>query len=336
MVLDDLKKFSPVELANCGVLVPALRQGYICPKCGSGQRENGTGLSVKAYSWGNHFQCFSCGAKFTAVDLVGEYLKVDATSREGRIEIVKWCEGKTNSPSFNRKTQETKSVTTSKFEPTNKTATAEPAKTYRKFYYFAQQELEKYLAEHGNKIRGLTAETLRRAGAGIATHTGSNKSWLVLPYADTKYFKRELDGKGKYFTAGQARSLYNPCNAFDASQEMVFVVEGEINCLSMIQAGYNAVAVGGSANFEKLAEWLNELNLQHRPILYLLPDDDKTLIEVYEKTFNALDSAGYKFCFYCFDEKGNIGDVNDVLKVYGEGTLRTLIKKIDKNWLKNF
>ena len=110
--------------------------------------------------------------------------------------------------------------------------------------------------------------------------------------------------------------------------------------MSMIQAGYNAVAVGGSANFEKLAEWLNELNLQHKPILYLLPDDGETFIEVYEKTFNALDSAGYKFYFYCFydrlgDKKRKV-DVNDVLK-FGEEHLKIwLDKKVNPFRLKNF
>ena len=317
-IFSEIKLVEPEELERRGVIVPALNGGYIC-SCGSGQRENGTGLSVKRYDWGYLYHCWSCKENFTAVDLIGAYIGVDARMQIGRAQIASWYR-----ENFSTMLREEIQTTPMK-ESAPKTELADLSK----FYRFARNELEKYLRLNGGRIRGLSAKLLRQAGAGIATHTGSQNNWLVLPYDKCRCFKRELNGTRKYFTKGAKKSLYNPCNAFDGKTP-VFIPEGEINCLSIVQAGFNAVAVGGVENYAKLPEWLSAENLPENLRLILLPDDDifrnETMVENLLSVQVTLQELGYTVSLDFLNQNGM--DANEILQREGEVELKNILTKI--------
>ena len=317
-IFSEIKLIEPAELELRGVIVPAKFGTYLC-QCGSGQRENGTGLSVKRYDWGYLYHCWSCKENFTAVDLIGEYIGVNARMQIGRAQIASWYR-----ENFSTMLREEIPTTPMK-ESAPKTELADLSK----FYRFARNELEKYLSLNGGKIRGLSANLLRRAGAGISTHTGSQNNWLVLPYDKCRCFKRELNGTRKYFTKGAKKSLYNPCNAFDGKTP-VFIPEGEINCLSIVQAGFNAVAVGGVENYAKLPEWLAAENLPENLRLILLPDDDicrnEKIVEDLLSVQVNLQELGYTVNLDFLNQKGM--DANEVLQREGDVALRNILTKI--------
>ena len=317
-IFDEMKMVEPAELERRGVIVPALNGGYIC-SCGSGRGANATGLSAKRYDWGYLYHCWSCKGNFTAVDLIGAYIGVDARMQTGKAQIADWYES-------NFSVAERGNI---QVAPMKQTVAKAELKDLSKFYYVARNQLEKYLIANGGVIRGLSAEILRGAVAGIATHKDSENNWLVLPYDKCRCFKRELNGAGKYFTANAARSLYNPFNAFAGDKSVVFVVEGEINCLSIVQAGFNAVAVGGVENYAKLPEWLAALNLDYLPKIILLPDDD---ISKNEKIVDELLLLTGKFnegCAVKLDFLNQNGmDANEILQREGVAELKNILTKI--------
>ena len=162
-------------------------------------------------------------------------------------------------------------------------------KDYSKFYQFCRENLEKY----GGEIRGLSKEFLRKVGAGYLQDK-DGKEWLILPYNNHQFFKRELDGTDRMFIKGK-RPAYNPLNAFE--NDLVFVTEGEIDCLSVMFAiGFNnAISVGSAENFEKLPEWLKALNLPA-----------ELAVEKWKK-------AGYQATYFTFSNGTEKVDANNIL-----------------------
>ena len=57
---------------------PDKHGGYICPLCGSGSGEKGTGATIKKMASGNlRISCWSCGFKGSVIDWIIEWQKVD-------------------------------------------------------------------------------------------------------------------------------------------------------------------------------------------------------------------------------------------------------------------
>ena len=105
-------------------------------------------------------------------------------------------------------------------------------------------------------IRGITPETARRFNLGYIQNiptckeNWADKGWIVFPYVDDddvvllKY--RSIVEKDFRREPGMKTTLYN-LPAIDAF-EPLFVVEGEIDALTMEQAGFHAVSLPAATN----------------------------------------------------------------------------------------
>jgi replicative DNA helicase len=137
---------------------------------------------------------------------------------------------------------------------------------YSKFYAYAQSRL--HLTDYPQK-RGLDSEVARRFMLGFAPGykcmgaNGGTVLWdaLIIPVRRGCYVARNINAadKLKRYRKIGGNEIYHT-NALD-SPKPVFVVEGEIDALSVITAGAEAMALGSLSNAPKLIR----LVMSHKP-----------------------------------------------------------------------
>jgi len=102
----------------------------------------------------------------------------------------------------------------------------------------------------------------------------------------------------------------------------VVVVEGEVDALSVYQAGVPAVALGGSNLSENQARLLRNARASE---IVLFTDNDPAGVKARKAIEKAL--LGYKIVKYVsFDSVPNCKDANDILRLHGPNRVRELIE----------
>lgn len=130
--------------------------------------------------------------------------------------------------------------------------------------------------------RKLKLDTIAKFVIGAAELNG--ELWFVMPSFSSKgeglfYKSRNLPGTTKKFSApsGREAPLFNASDGLKhaVDSKELFIVEGEMDCISMVNQGYlNTVGVPG-ANVKK-TEWITELRSLGIDTFYLIYDLDKT------------------------------------------------------------
>ena len=222
------------------LLARAKTAGWICPKCGNGQGKDGTGITEDPNNPG-HYKCFKCdfyGDVFDVADIVNGDPKGTAFKREG-----------------NGGTQNVHNV--SKVHKTQK-----PQITHEKHEEYIEKCVAALAGSPGEaylKARGFSDETIATARLGY----DSAREMITIPYPGVDYYlgrKIYVEGRGKYYKPKQEIYGLEPIyNAAALDNMFSFVTEGQLNALSIIQAGGNAFAIGGSGaskleRYEKLPE----------------------------------------------------------------------------------
>ena len=64
------KHFDPQTLVGYGLLESARNSGYVCPKCGNGTGEDGTGIEFDLVNDGYKGYCHKCYGHFDVFDLI--------------------------------------------------------------------------------------------------------------------------------------------------------------------------------------------------------------------------------------------------------------------------
>lgn len=306
-IFDEMKKITPNELENAGVITTARRSGYICPYCGNGTGEDGDGLSVTPYDWGFNYRCFGkCnGANYTAIDLIAAHLGYDAKTQEGRAKTATRAKEMFNLSDSSTFSGENKKVA----EPMNDGATEKNIKTtknYSKFYETVQNQLAKFLNSTGGNFRGLSFEDWREVGAGIATaadlksigeNIPASSRCLILPYNSSRFLIRSIDNAPQVKrgnTGGKKTEVYNPYNV--NFEKAVFVPEGEIDAMSIHKAGFPAVALSGAGEYKILIRTLESSGVDKakvRIILLFDNNDSGAGQNAAKKAIAELKAAGY-------------------------------------------
>lgn len=236
---------------------------YVCPLCGSGTGKSKTGaFSIKD---GTTWKCFSCDQGGDIFDLIGRH--------EGLVNYadqVKWLES-------------WKGVTVS---TGNETAPAAPAPrttpaNYSTYYLQAKQRLNET-----DYHRGISNETLARFNVGFDpawTHPEpkdpTKKKYpsprLIIPTSHESYIARDTrpDAPAEYAKMKVGHVHIFNARALERAERPIFVVEGELDALSIIDAGGEAIALGSTTMIKKLAEIL-EKNKPGQPLIIALDDDE--------------------------------------------------------------
>ncbi len=125
--------------------------------------------------------------------------------------------------------------------------------------------------------RGFSMATIQMYKLGALHREGVN--YAIYPYFDaagnaTNFKGRSVSGKKKFIApANRAASLFNSSCLTQGMAELV-MVEGEADCLSLLNQGYlTAVGVPGASN--KKTEWIDKLDSTQPKKIYILYDNDK-------------------------------------------------------------
>jgi replicative DNA helicase len=253
---------------------------FACIACGSGTGENGTGAM---HNHEDHLHCYSCDKTFKNHDIAAYLAGLPVGSAYHGNDFHRYAEkvfemlGKsydyeppTNfSSSSNNNSRLALPVESLKEQE-------QPPKNHSKFYKFAQSQLPQFITEQGGSYRGLTLDDWQAVDAGIADNF-RNAKCLILPYDDYTFFARSIKGEKfnvKQKNKGGKVQIYNPYRVFSSS-EIIFITEGEIDCITINKFGYAAIATGGAGQISKI---INQIEIcattTEKPLFIVMFDNN--------------------------------------------------------------
>ena len=303
----------PYYLQSKGVDVKkAARSNTICPICGNGAK---TGC-FHYYPDEYRVKCYSCGFNGDLFDLIAH--EKGMTNAEAIAEV--------------RKMYPTVAITSqSQISLSPKQQTTEPT-DYSHFLFEAENQNDfKYLLE-----RGISEDTQRRFHIGFSPHwrspqavqttlqKGGNPEKIptsprcIIPRNRYNYLAR--DTRNDLSSAQQKYSKQNTgqtslFNADALKENIVFVTEGEIDAMSIVEIGENACALCSIANRQLLLKSLGETTAGK--VLILMLDNDKAGRKVQAELKRDLTSLGIAYIAAEYPDK--IKDPNQWLMTDREG-----------------
>lgn len=302
-------------------------KGFICPICGSGSGRNGTGITTKD---GVHFTCWAgCFTNADIIDIIG--LETGATDYNSKLEaaaaeynitiegyrrttpqedfapVAEECQKKAKSKQYTQSDIHNTAYTMQQGE-------AEP--DYTSFFLQANRDIAK-TSYH----RGLTLETLNRFNLGYVeswTHPKAPQAppspRLIIPTSKHSYLARDTRDNLTPEQAQYAKSKVGKVRIFNSkalykASKPVFIVEGELDALSIIDVGGEAVALGSTANRRALLTML-ESQRPAQPLIIAM-DNDEAGSKANRELAEGLERL--KITFYRLDIAQPYKDANEAL-----------------------
>lgn len=273
-------------------------KGYICPICGSGRGEGrkaaGTGITTKD---GIHFTCWAgCFTNSDIIDIIGLERGLDVNDHVHKFEeAVREFGIEIDSPQdyqFERRIPKEKKGNSPNFflkgNSLQVETEAKPEVDYTEFFRQVNQNLgqTKY-------HRGISLETLNKFQVGYveqwrASEKAPYSPRLIIPTYKGGYLARDTrseltERQRPYAKMRQGHvAIFNE-SALLESDKPVFVVEGELDCMSVIDVGGNAIALGSTVNVRKFLGLIATQKLLKCNLIIALDND-----EVGERTASEL------------------------------------------------
>ena len=262
-------------------------------------------------------KCFSCGASYDIFDLI----RIDYGLSED-IDV------------FN-KAYEMYGLTIDSQQPAEQKPApkkeAPKAEDYMEYYQKAQAARKDPAAQDYLRQRGISEEVAAKYWLGYdaaystfdidenGQHSFSTWRALIIPTGKGSYIARNMDTpkepqkKNRYRKKG-ASLLFNS-RALYAADKPVFIVEGELDALSIIEAGGQAVGLGSTSNYKQLADLIAKQKPVQPLILALDADEDgRKTEEELAKELERLQASFYRYSLY-----GAAKDANEALLLDREG-----------------
>lgn len=290
------------------VLQKAKHTGFICPKCGNGKGTSGTGITLDPTdSKKEHYKCFVCGAYGDAIELYGQ-------SGDFMTDLKRACDkaGITLDTNSQRPKEHNK-------QPKERTMTAkveqikEKPVDYTNFFTECAHHLTDtdYIAKRGIDEELAYKYTLGYCKSWInpkATKAPATER-LIIPTGQFSYVARAIkDGvEPRYCKVGEANIL--GLEYLKEYKEPVFIVEGELDALSVLQCGHASVGLGSVANTKKLLDYISKNNLKMTFVVAL--DNDEAGKKASAELKAGLDRLGQKSIV--FNPYRDTKDANELL-----------------------
>ena len=207
----------------------------------------------------NTVHCFSCGAHYDLLNLIA----MDETLNPSKdfIKILKIACQEFNVPF-------------SSFDDANGNDNANYLKTYfdkcsrsmGRFNYFTS--------------RGISHDTIKRFNLGIDRHFSAGHEVFIkaaiIPTGPESFVARNTDSscgpKMRYRKHGPTK-MFNIEGAFSQNKPVI-ITEGEIDALSVIEAGFNAIGLGSTSNSSAFIKYCRE-HRPTQPMIIAMDNDDK-------------------------------------------------------------
>ena len=362
---EELKQLSASTLESHGFLRRANKSGYVCPFCGNGEGEDGTGIEEHAESNGVYtYHCFKCSESFDNIRIFASAYNLDERNDFKEIlqraavkfGIISGDVSEIKQPARNTQNKNTqKEISEEELakQKAKQERTEKEIKMIRDDIELAADELKKFVESNDGKWRGLTFDTLNYFGCGYLVNWCSPKN--IVEGKKPQPSRRVIIPSGNHYVAVLLESDRTEANKelwkmhagkkypfgidkVPADAEMIIVVEGEVDALSIYQATqgkYFVIATGGASE-KKFINILQDKFQAKLPRILILFDADspgrdnapKRQAELQQRKFPAV-------CNFLFNEgeeeyksEKAVKDFNDVLIEQGDESLATVIEKI--------
>ncbi len=253
---DEFGKIKPFLLDYVKEITQPSRNGgknqYICPLCGSETGSHHSG-AFTVYPDNNRYYCFACDAKGDIFNLYGEMNHISDTGT-----IVRELKSKYGIVSASQPIRQKKQSA--------KPVQSKTEKDYTTFFAVAEQHLHEtdYLTR-----RGISVETQRKFRCGyISSFTYKNNQTtpaVIISTFETSFMWRSTTENIK-----RKRGTAHILNPTALNSPYCFVVEGEIDCMSVDECGFACIGLGSTSNIRKIFEYDTS-----ETVLILALDNDK-------------------------------------------------------------
>lgn len=247
------------------------RQSYICPICGNGEGKSGDGITFDPSSKdGNTLKCFKCGYSGDIIDLIGQVEGIshfpDQLKRAG--ELIGITIGEPGTP---RKPSSPLADKTAQRPAT-------PAEQESQIEYC--QEAHRHIKETNYfQERGITAEAINHFGLGyVDAYPASGKTWqaIIIPTGKYSFVARNTDptaiDNNRYRNKGNSTPLN--WQALTTTTKPIIITEGELDAISIYEAGGEAIGLGSTANIDLFIDNYVKENTPKQPLILALDNDD--------------------------------------------------------------
>lgn len=299
---------------------------YVCPLCGSGTGKSGTGaFSIKN---GTSWKCFSCNAGGDIFDLYGaingtadhnEQLKGLSELYGIQVASYRSTAQEDFSPEYQNHAKSER-YTHNSIHTSVYTQADPPQQTdYTDFFLQAHKAVEQ--TDYW-KRRGLSKETVDRFKLGYVAewrHPKAPKAptspRLIIPTSPYSYLARDtretIPEEQRAYSKSKVGSiqLFNK-RALQTATKPIFIVEGELDALSIIEVGGEAVALGTTTKSKALIELLKAQAPSQALIIAL--DNDEAGQRASRELAEGL--QGLNIPYYSFNPCGQYKDANEALQ----------------------
>ncbi|MDE5558117.1 MAG: toprim domain-containing protein [Ruminococcus sp.] len=290
---DLIKKLKPFLLAYVQEITEPSRNGgknqYICPLCNSGIGSHHSG-AFTVYPDTNSYHCFACDANGDIFNLYGEVNRISdfktiADELSAKYNIL-------SSQPIRTKKQLTKPVQTKE------------EKDYTKFFVVAERHLKEtnYLTK-----RGLSLNTQQKFHCGyISSFTYKNNQTtpaVIIPTSPNSFMWRSTTENIK-----QKRGTAHILNTSALTAPYCFVVEGEIDCMSVDECGFACIGLGSTSNIRKIFDYNTS-----KTVLILALDNDQRGQEATVKLTKLCDEYRVPYIIAQSDIWSDCKDANELL-----------------------
>lgn len=288
----------------------------------------------------NKCHCFSCGADYSILDLIGiDYgltdtaeiykqayslygLEVDSYRTTAREDFKEVSTKSSTKPNNNTDTHN--SIHTDTYTQ------AQPQEDFLAYY----DKCGEALAESGysyTSLRGLTEATVKKYRLGLekSFNKGTGGAvWeaLIIPTGRHTYTARNTDPEAekKNRVRKVGHSVIFNTRALREAKKPIYIVEGELDALSIIDVGGEAVGLGSTANYRQLVAYLQK-NKPEQPLIVALDNDTDG-----QKTAEALveELEKLQLTFYRLDPYNGKKDANEAL-TSDRGAFKKAIEEAD-------
>ncbi len=306
---------------------------YCCPFCKSGTGPKGTG-AVKYHEDTNTCHCFSCGKTFDVLDLIQEERGLDfraaleAAADELRLSLDDLKPGARRSTAA----EDFGPAADQSAGPVSDPDTTGPARPRQDFTAYIEKCRERILdpaALSYLQARGISQEAALFCGLGFDPAAGPfrNEARLIIPASKSYYTARAIiaETTPKYRNpTGQGVEIYDPKGFLYPGDCELFVTEGAIDAISIIEAGGQAIALNGAGNYKLLLKMLE--NKPTGATLLLCLDNDSVGREDTRKLSEGLQQLNISYQDVSAAICGSCKDPNEALTTAGRARFSQAIQ----------
>lgn len=295
------------SLVSCIPYLEKSKSGlYCCPYCGSGKGNHGTG-ALKLYKT-NTWTCHACNKSGDVIDLyqqqtgadyntalsllAGEIgITIDPYRPTAAADFAPAAEiDRTERPQSHENGQGNTNIPLEAKTPGNGVKTpTEGNPDFTAYYQECRRRLNDPAAVKYLQGRGISLETAAAYWIGYdpaadpASAPGAMGEEykphpcprLIIPTSKAHFVGRRIDGQrefDKVNAKGSSPAIFNSKALYAQEVQEIFVTEGAFDALSILEAGYTAIALNSAGNFDALIKQLEQRRTA--ATLILCPDND--------------------------------------------------------------